>query len=239
MNFRIFTFALLVVAAYAQHDHPAGPERKAVAMPGLGDVHHAVSTKNPEAQRFFDQGLALVYAFNHDEALLAFQRAAELDPQCVMAYWGIALAVGPNYNDPEPDMNREKTAWENVHRGLDLAADAPPEERAYLEALARRYSNDPKPDLEKLAVAYKIAMGGLTKRYPDDLDAATLYAESAMDLHPWQLWSPDGKPGEGTEEIIATLESVIRRNPQHTGANHFLIHAVEASPHPEQARAAA
>jgi tetratricopeptide (TPR) repeat protein len=152
-----------------------------------------------------------------------------------MAYWGIALAVGPNYNDPDPDLNRERTAWEAVHHGLDLASNASPEELAYLEALATRYSNDPKPDLKQLGIFYRNAMRDLSKSYPDDLDAATLFAESAMDLRPWQLWSADGKPAEGTEEIIATLQSVLKRHPNHTGANHFLIHAVEASPHPEQA----
>ena len=233
MKYRITLLICASMAAFAQHTHPPASERAAVLMPGLGDVHHAVSTKNPEAQRFFDQGFALVYGFNHEEAVRSFQRAAELDPQCAMAYWGIALAVGPNYNDTEPDMNREKMAWDAVQHGLQLAASGPAEEKAYLEALATRYSNDPKPDLKQLAVFYKQAMGELSKKYPDDLDAATLYAESAMDLNPWQLWSADGKPAEGTEEIIATLQSVLKRNPNHTGANHFLIHAVEASPHPE------
>jgi len=239
MRFFISIGRLLPLTLIAQHDHATAPSRQAVLMPGLGDVHHPVSTKNPEAQKFFDQGLALIYGFNHDEALLSFRRAAELDPSCSMAYWGIALAVGPNYNDPEPDLNREKTAWKAVQHGLSLAADGPPEELAYLKALATRYSDDPKPDLKLLATFYKQAMGELTKSYPDDLDAATLYAESAMDLRPWQLWSADGKPAEGTEEIVATLQSVLKRNPNHTGANHFLIHAVEASPHPEQAESSA
>jgi tetratricopeptide (TPR) repeat protein len=234
MNLRALLWIVPAMLAFAQHTHPPAAERPAVFLPGLGDVHHAVSTQNPEAQRFFDQGLALIYAFNHDEALRAFQRAAELDPHCAMAYWGIALAIGPNYNDPEPDMNREKMASEAVQRGLRLASSAPAEEKAYLEALTTRYSNEPKPDLKQLGVFYKQAMGELSKRYPDDLDAATLYAESAMDLHPWQLWSADGRPAEGTEEIITILQSVLKRNPNHTGANHFLIHAVEASPHPEQ-----
>ena len=110
-----------------------------------------------------------------------------------------------------------------------------PDDRGYIEALATRYSNDPKPDLKQLGVFYKNAMGALSKRYPDDLDAATLYAESAMDLRPWQLWSADGKPAEGTEEIVATLESVLKRNPNHIGANHFYIHAVEASQRPDRA----
>ncbi len=208
-------------------------------MPGLGEAHHAVTTQKPEAQRFFDQGLALIYGFNHDEALLSFRRAAEIDPYCPMAFWGIALAVGPNYNDSEPDLDRERTAADAVQHGLGLASNASPEELAYLMALNKRYSNDPKPDLKQLALNYKNAMGELVKRYPDDLDAATLYAESAMDLHPWKLWTSDGKPAEGTEEIVATLESVLKRNPNHIGANHFLIHAVEASPHPEQAKASA
>ena len=208
-------------------------------MPGLGDVHHPVTTKNPEAQKFFDQGLALIWAFNHEEALLSFQRAAKLDPDCAMAYWGIALAVGPNYNDTEPDLNREKTAWDAVQRGLAIAPNATRAEQDYLMVLSTRYTNEPKPDLKQLALFYKTAMGSLVQKYPDDLDAAVLYAESAMDLRPWQLWTADGKPAEGTEEIVATLESVLKRDPNHIGANHFYIHALEASPHPERALASA
>lgn len=235
MNLRFLACALLAVAAFAQHTHTISSDRKATLMPGLGDVHHAVTTKNPEAQRFFDQGLALIFGFNHDEALRSFQRAAELDPECAMAWWGVALSVGPNYNDPEPDMNRAKMAWEAIQRARSLGVHATDPERGYIEALAARYSNDPKPDLKQLGVAYKNAMGELNKRYPDDLDAATLFAESAMDLRPWQLWSADGKPAEGTEEIVATLESVLKRNPNHIGANHFYIHAVEASQTPDRA----
>ena len=236
MTIRVLTCALLAMAAFGQHSHAPDASRQAVLMPGLGDVHHAVSTKNPEAQRFFDQGLALIYGFNHEEALRSFQRAAELDPQCAMAWWGVALAVGPNYNDPEPDLTREKTAWEAIQKARSLASGATEPERAYIQALAKRYSNDAKPDLKQLGLDYKNAMGDVAKRFPEDLDAATLYAESAMNLHPWQLWTADGKPAEGTEEIVSTLKSVLERNPKHTGANHYLIHAVEASPHPEQAQ---
>jgi len=236
----IFTCTLFAFAGMAQqHTHSTQAERQAVLMSGLGNVHHPVSTKNPEAQRFFDQGLALIWAFNHEEARLSFQRAAELDPQCAMAWWGVALAVGPNYNDPEPDMAREKAAWDAIRKARAVGADATPQERGYIDALARRYSSDPKPDLKLLAVDYHHAMRDLAAREPADLDAATLAAESAMDLHPWQLWSADGKPTEGTPEIVATLQSVLQRDPSHVGANHFLIHALEASPHPEQARAAA
>ncbi len=233
MRLCAFACLLLPLAVFAQHEH--APARQAVLMPGLGDVHHPITTKDPEAQKFFDQGLALIWAFNHDEALLSFQRGAELDPDCAMAYWGIALAVGPNYNDPEPDLDREKTAWDAVQHGLALASDATQAERDYLTALATRYTNEAKPDLKQFALFYKTAMGELVKKHPDDLDAAVLYAESAMDLRPWQLWTADGKPAEGTEEIVATLESVLRRDLNHIGANHFYIHAVEASPHPERA----
>src|ERR1700694_4948575 len=237
------TIALLVwvntavSAQQSNHQMNMTPaEKPAALMTGLGSMHHPVSTTSAEAQRFFDQGLALVYAFNHDEAVRSFKRAAELDPQMVMADWGMALALGPNIN-LDVDPQREKAAYEAVQRALSLSANAPENERAYIEALAKRYSIDPKADLKKLAVDYKNAMGELIKRYPDDLDAATLYAESAMDLRPWQLWSADGKPAEGTEEIVAVLESVLRRNPNHPGAIHYYIHAVEASPHPERALA--
>jgi len=212
------------------------PANTVALLPGLGSLHHPVSTKNEEAQRFFDQGFRMIYGFNHEEAVRSFQRAGELDPNLAMAWWGVAIALGPNINlDVDPD--REKAAYDAVQKALALAKNAPGIERAYIEALAKRYSNDPKADLKKLAVDYKNAMGELVKNYPDDLDAATLYAESAMDLRPWQLWTADGKPAEGTEEIVATLESVLRRNPNHPGAIHYYIHAVEASPHPERALA--
>jgi tetratricopeptide (TPR) repeat protein len=212
------------------------PEKPVELLSGLGSLHHPTSTTNPEAQRFFDQGFRMIYGFNHEEAVRSFKRAAELDPQMAMAWWGVAYALGPNINhDVDPD--REKSAYDAEQKALALASSAPANERAYIQALARRYSNDPKADLKKLAVDYKNAMSELMKKYPDDLDAATLYAESMMDLHPWQLWSADGKPAEGTEEIVAVLESVLRRNPNHPGAIHYYIHAVEASPHPERALA--
>jgi tetratricopeptide (TPR) repeat protein len=218
----------------AQKAEKDSSKAEAVRLTGFGDAHHRVSTRNPEAQAFFDQGLRLMYAFNHDEAARAFRQAARLDPSLAMAHWGVALALGPNINAPV-DAAQEKAAYEAVQKAVNLAAGAAEHERAYIEALAVRYSADPKADLKKLAVDYKEAMGRLARRYPDDLDAATLYAESMMDLRPWQLWSKDGKPAEGTEELVAVLESVLRRNPNHTGANHYYIHAVEASLHPERA----
>lgn len=230
----------LCAAAFApqtQMQMKMEPAEKPVALlSGLGSLHHPTSTKNPEAQRYFDQGFRMIYGFNHEEAVRSFKRAAELDPQMAMAWWGVAYALGPNINqDVDPD--REKSAYDSVQKALALATNAPANERAYIAALAKRYSNDPKADLKKLAVEYKTAMGELMKKYPDDLDAATLYAESMMDLRPWKLWSADGKPAEGTEEIVAVLESVLGRNPNHPGAIHYYIHAVEASPHPERALA--
>lgn len=226
---------LFQVVAFGQHKHAATETRKVASVEtGLGDVHHPVSTKSIEAQKFFDQGLAYIYAFNHEEAVRSFKRAAELDPQLAMAHWGIALALGSNYN-LQADAPQLKEAYANLQKALVLSAKASENERAYIEALSRRYSSDPNADKQKLAADYKTAMGELVKRYPDDLNAATLYAESMMNLRPWKLWTADGKPAEGTAEIVATLESVLRRDPRHTGANHYYIHAVEASPNPERA----
>jgi len=230
---------LLILSSAQQHDgHAPAAEKPATLIAGLGRLHHPIATRSPEAQRFFDQGLTLIYGFNHDEAIRAFRRAAELDPASPMPHWGIALALGPNINlDVDPD--REKAAYDEAQRALALAAAAPAVERAYVDAVAKRYSNDPKADLKALAAQYSDMMRDLVARYPDDLDAATLYAESLMDLHPWQLWLPDGRPTEGTEQIVATLESVLRRDAMHIGANHYYIHAVEASRTPDRALASA
>ncbi len=214
----------------------APAEKPVTIMTGLGSWHHPISTGKPEAQRFFDQGLSLVFAFNHDEAVRSFKRAAEIDPQMAMAWWGVALALGPNINQ-DVDLPHEEAAYDAAQKALALAKDKPEVERAYIEALAKRYSIAPGTDLKKLAVSYSDAMGELSRKYPNDLDAVTLYAESMMDLRPWKLWSAEGKPAEGTEEIVAGLESVLRRNPNHPGAIHYYIHAVEASLRPERALA--
>jgi pimeloyl-ACP methyl ester carboxylesterase len=221
--------------ASGHHHHADTTAKRAVLMSGLGERSHPVSTRNAEAQRFFDQGLALVYAFNHDEAARSFRRAAELDPQLAMAYWGVALAVGPNYNEATVDAERVKAAYEAIQKAQSLAAAATERERAYITAIAKRFSPDTQPDYPKLALAYRDAMRELHRRYPDDLDAATLFAESLMNVRPWQLWTKDGKPAEGTDEIVAVLEEVLKREPNHVGANHLYIHAVEASTHPERA----
>ena len=229
---------LLCGAAFAQDHPPHNQSKAATLMSGLGDLHHPVSTSNAEAQQFFDQGLRLIYAFNHDEAGRSFHRAAELDPKLAMAYWGIAEAVGPNYNDPA-SADRFRQAHEAIQEAVDLSTDAAPSEQAYIQAMALRFPADPKSDLRKAAENYHDAMREVSKKYPDDLDAATLFAESGMNLHPWGLWHHDGTPEAGTEEIVATLESVMRRDPNHMGAIHYYIHAVEASPNPERALAGA
>ena len=229
---------LLCGVAFAQDHSSHNQSKPATLMSGLGDLHHPVSTRNAEAQQFFDQGLRLIYAFNHDEAARSFQRAAELDPKLAMAYWGIAEAVGPNYNDPA-SADRFRQAHEAIQKAVDLSANAAPSEQAYIQAMALRFPADPKSDLRKAAENYHDAMREVSKKYPDDLDAATLFAESGMNLHPWGLWHHDGTPEAGTEEIVATLESVMRRDPNHMGAIHYYIHAVEASPNPERALAGA
>jgi pimeloyl-ACP methyl ester carboxylesterase len=231
-----FVFLLLVPAAvFGQHGHaPAKAPAPAVLATGLGDINHPVSTSNPEAQKFFNQGMAYLYGFNHEEAVKSFKQAAQLDPQMAMAYWGTALALGSNYN-VQAEGPALLEAYSNLQKAIALAPKASEHERAYIDALSKRYSSDLQADKQKLAVDYKNAMGALAKAYPDDLDAATLYAESMMNLRPWKLWTHDGKPEEGTLEIVAVLEGVLRRNPNHSGANHYYIHAVEASTTAERA----
>jgi tetratricopeptide (TPR) repeat protein len=229
---------LLCLGAAAQ-DHASHAQSHPVTLvTGLGDLHHPVSTKNPQAQQFFDQGLRFIYAFNHDEAARSFQHAAELDPNLAMAFWGVAEAVGPNYNDPA-DPDRYKHAHDAVQKAVDLSADASTSDRAYIQALAMRFPADPNSDLKKATEDYRDAMRQLVGEFPDDLDAATLFAEAGMNLHPWGLWHVDGTPEAGTDEIVATLESVMKRDPNHLGAIHYYIHAVEAAPNPERALAGA
>ncbi len=204
-------------------------------LPGMGNLHHPIATKNPEAQAFFDQGLTLVYAFNEDEAARSFKRASQLDPTAAMPYWGIALALGPSYGGGQGGNRVNEIAIENLRQAKKLAAAGPANERAYIDALSKLFTLDPKPDVAKLRRDYSSAMRELSKNYPDDPDAATLYAESLINLHNWLLWTNDGKPADDTLEIIDVLKEVLRRWPNHVGANHFYIHAIEASPYPERA----
>ncbi len=236
-HFLFGAFLFLGIAAAQEHSaHNQG--RPVTLVAGIGDAHHPVSTHNPQAQQFFDQGLRFIYDFNHDEAARSFQHAAELDPKLAMAYWGVAEAVGPNYNDPA-DPERYKRAHDAVEKAMDLSASASESDQAYIQAMAKRFPADSKSDLKKAAEDYRDAMRQVVSEFPDDLDAATLFAEAGMNLHPWGLWHIDGTPEAGTDEIVSTLESVMKRDPNHLGAIHYYIHAVEASANPERALAGA
>ena len=210
------------------------PAPSAGILPDVGTHHHPIATTNPDAQKFFDQGMALVFGFNHEEATRSFQRAAELDPRAPMPHWGIAWSLGPNYN-LDIDDPRAKRAFEAIDTATKLSVNGTAVERDYVAAMATRYSQDPKADRPALARRYSQAMADLVRRYPEDLDAATLYAESLMNLRPWKLWTLDGKPADDTPRILAVLESVLKRAPNHMGANHYYIHATEASTSPERA----
>lgn len=214
----------------------------AVLFDGLGDAHRAITTSSPDAQRYFDQGLRFMWAFNHDEATRSFAKAAELDPKCASCFWGVSLTVGPNYNLPFMIEERARVASEALARAHENAAQATPVEQALIDALAKRYPSASPLDPSStgpILTAYAEAMKEVADRFGGDLDVQTLYAEAMMNVNAWKLWTPDGKPAPGTERIVATLESVLARNPQHPGANHYYIHTMEASPHPEKALPAA
>jgi tetratricopeptide (TPR) repeat protein len=228
------------------HEHMAAATQPAKLYDNLGDHHRAISTKNAEAQMYFDQGLRLNFAFNHEEAQRSFEAAAARDPSCAICWWGAALVLGPNYNQPA-GADRSKKAMGFLAKAKAAANASPattPVERALIAALQKRYA-DPPPAADDtkgqaaLDEAYANAMRDVAKQYPNDDDVQVMFAESMMDLRPWRLWEPDGKPAPGTDEILAALEKVLARNPQHPGANHYYIHATEASTHPEKAIAAA
>jgi tetratricopeptide (TPR) repeat protein len=241
----IALFALLAgcaggADAPAPHGHaPAAAGSMSTPPPlltDLGTYSHTITTASPQAQQYFDQGLRLTYGFNHLEAQRAFREAARLDPACAMCYWGIALTYGSNYNDPT-NPEREKGARDAAQMAVAASARATPAERAIIGALARRH----QPGGERAALdrAYADAMREAAHQFPADLEAGTFFADSMMNLRPWNLWTPDGQPQPGTPEIVATLERVLAANPDHPGALHLYIHAVEAGPDPAKAAAAA
>ncbi|RJP73042.1 MAG: hypothetical protein C4532_05095 [Candidatus Abyssobacteria bacterium SURF_17] len=218
-----------VVPAFGQDSGQLAP-----LLEGIGRYHYAISTDSPDAQRFFDQGLILSYGFNHAEAERSFREAARLDPDCAMCYWGIALVLGPNINAPMSAEANPK-AYEALQKALELAPQATEKERALTNALAKRYVENPPEDRAPLDGAYADAMREVVKRFPDDVDIAALFAEALLDTHPWNYWSKEGAAQPWTPEIVATLESVLKRAPEHPGALHFYIHATEASPEPQKA----
>jgi tetratricopeptide (TPR) repeat protein len=206
---------------------------------GLGSYSRKVTTDSAEAQRYFDQGLGFLHGFNHRAAIRAFQQAAEIDPECAMAHWGVALACGPHINSMAVPPPAAELAWKELELAEKNAGNASPVEQALIDALAKRYANPQPEDRSGLDRGYADAMRGVWKKYPKDPDVGALFAEAMMNLRPWDQWTPDGNPQPGTDEIIATLDAVLKLNPNHPLANHLYIHAVEASPNPERAMAAA
>jgi len=237
----LFMAPLLAVGcstATGHHQHAHDDDGPPPLYDNLGTHHQKITTASAEAQAYFDQGLRLVYAFNYDEARRAFREAARRDGDCAMCYWGVALTYGSNYNSPT-DAERERGAGEAIQTARANLGRATDREQAIIEALAVRHSPDAKGDRAALDRAYAAAMREVSRRFPDDLDAATLFADALMNLRPWHLWTEDGKPAPDTEEIVHTLERVLAAAPNHPGANHLYIHAVEASPDPGRATAAA
>lgn len=225
-------------AAPAANDPRREPGALAPLLEGVGNAHLPITTTVPRAQRFFDQGLRLSYAFNHPEALRAFKEAQRLDPACAICWWGEALVLGPNINAPIPPPEHEQQAWNAVRQAQRLRKGKTRKEQALIDALSRRYAasvSTRKP----LDEAYVRAMADVARGFPDDLDVQTLYAEALMDLTPWDFWTRDGQPTVHTETIMRTLDAVLAKDPQHAGANHFTIHVLEASKAPERSLAAA
>ncbi len=239
-------FAIIILVALAQAlgcsrgPEPAPPEagEDAPRLIGkLGDTHFPITTSSPLAQRYFDQGLALTYGFNHDAAVRSFRAAARVDPDCAACAWGEALALGPNINAPMgPEAGRQAHAAVQRARGLEAGASA--KERALIAALATRYAANPPDHRASLDRAYAEAMQGVQRDHPDDVDVATLTAEALMDLTPWDYWTAEGQPREHTGEVLRLLELALAARPEHVGANHYYIHATEEF-FPEKGEAAA
>lgn len=239
-GFAIAVAVTVSPAAIAQHGEARQDEglaattrdgRLAPLLDGMGDYQFTVTTRSALAQRYFNQGLALTYGFNHAEAIRAYRETARLDPDCAMAAWGEAYALGPNINVPM-DPAAIPEAWAALQRAVALRPKASELEQAYIDALAARYSDKPDADRAALDRAFAGAMKRVHERFPHDDDAAVLYADALMNLMPWDYWNPDGSPRPGTQDVIRVLETVISRNPRHAGAHHAYIHIVEASTDP-------
>src|SRR5262245_56356478 len=214
---------------------PAFADSEPPLWEGLGSLTYKITTASPEAQAYFDQGLRLAYAFNHGEAQRAFRKAQRLDPNCAMCFWGEALVLGPNINLPMQE-DAIAPSFAAAEKARALSAPASPHEQALIAALATRYTADPKVERAQLDAAYAAAMANVAAKFPDDNDIAVLYAEAVMDLSPWNYWQPGGvEPNPQSAPIVPTLESVLAKDPNHAGAIHLYIHAVEASDRPQRA----
>jgi tetratricopeptide (TPR) repeat protein len=231
--------ALLGACSASAPGGPPGRPRTEPLFEGLGNNGRKITTSSSQAQRYFDQGLSFLYAFNHDEAIRSFQRATELDPNAAMAWWGIAIASGPHINNPVMTPEADKAAWDALARAQKESVRADATERDLITALGARYAWPSPPDRTVLDKAYANAMRGVWQRHPKDADAGALFAEAMMDLRPWNQWGPEGKPEPGTEEVLSTLDAVMAINPKHPLALHLYIHATEASRDPGRADAAA
>ncbi|MGH4003041.1 MAG: hypothetical protein ACRDSO_02875, partial [Pseudonocardiaceae bacterium] len=233
----VFAFAvmLLTVSACATGRAPPGSDQPAPLFNDLGDHQHSITTTSTDAQRYFNQGLTLGFAFNHAEAERSFRYAAMLDPQCAMCWWGVAFVLGPNLNAPMGTA-AVAPAWEAVQKAQSLATNVTPREQAYIAAVAQRYAKEPPADRAPLDRAFANAMRDVARQYPADLDASVLFAEALMDRTPWNYYDKGGKAlrPEATE-IVTTLESVLGRDPEHPWAIHLYIHATEASENPARA----
>ncbi|HEX6434520.1 MAG TPA: hypothetical protein VFZ87_09765 [Gemmatimonadales bacterium] len=240
--------ALVVISAAVsnelaaqEHQHPPGlpttgsSSGETPLYDNLGTLHRTITTESETAQKYFNQGLRLSYAFNHDEAIKSFKQGLKHDSTCAMCYWGIAYALGPNINLPM-DTSLVQPAWQATHNAVRYSVKVTPKERAFIDALTKRYSADPAANRASLDTAWARAMGRVARLYPDDDDAAALYAEALMDLRPWNYWTNGGEAkAPSTLETVKTLEPVVKRNPDHPGACHFYIHAIEASPQASRA----
>jgi tetratricopeptide (TPR) repeat protein len=218
-----------------EHKHPPGQPTTSQATAvtplydNLGTLEHRITTRSPTAQQYFNQGLRLVYAFNHDEAIKSFKEGLKHDSTCAMCYWGVAYALGPNINLPM-DTSAALPAYDAAQKALKYSSSTTPKERAYIEALAKRYSSDPPANRAPLDSAWAKAIGAVSRRFPGDDDAAALYGEALMDLRPWNYWTNSGMPkAPSTLEAVRVLEPVVKRNGYHPGACHYYIHAIEAS----------
>ena len=235
----LLAFTLIGAVPISLARSPAETREAPPLFAGLGKHTRPVVTSSPDAQKYFDQGLNFLFAFNHDEAIRSFRHAAALDPNCAMAHWGVAVANGPHINNPVVPPDRAKSAWDALKLAREKSKDASEADQALIAALASRYA-DPQPeDRSKLDQAYAKAMKAVWERFPKDADIGALYAESLMDLRPWDLWTEDGKPQPETPEVVATLDAVQELNADHPLALHLYIHAIEASPTPEKASKAA
>lgn len=236
----LLLFEVAGVQAAPEHGGAAVQATESTQVPlyqDLGEHHYRITTDRPLAQQYFDQGLRLYYAFNHQEAIRSFEQGTRIDPNCAMCYWGIALAYGPNINAPI-DAAGSRLAYRALQPALKHEKKVSAREHAMIRALATRYAAEPPSDRDQLDIAYARAMRDVVLRFPDDMEAKTLYAESLMDLSPWDYWSSEGNPKEHTVKLLSQLEQVLAANPNHPGANHLYIHAVEAV-HPERAVKAA